>query len=161
MSFFTRFEEPVDGFEVVAGREHGLSGFLLAAGRLSAGQGGPPHLHHGDELLRVLCGELNVTVGDVTRRCTAGDVVVIPADTLHGFETISEVQLEVVSMLDAGQIFPTIDSSGSTVLTEVYRRDMPWSRRPPAGFDWTTDEQMAEVLRTASTKRRRPGHDPF
>ena len=26
------------------------------------------------------------------------------------------------------------------------RADMPRSRRPPVGFDWTSDERMAEVV---------------
>jgi mannose-6-phosphate isomerase-like protein (cupin superfamily) len=150
MSFFSRYEEPGAGFRTVAGPEQGLTGFLVASGRLAAGEGGPPHLHHGDEVLRILSGELEVTVGDQVRLCGAGDIVAVPADTLHGFRTITEVRLEVVAVRDAGQVFPVYLADGSRQLTEVYRQDMPWSRTPPAGFGWTTDEQMADVLRNAT-----------
>jgi len=36
-------------------------------------------------------------------------------------------------------------------LVEVYRSDMPWSRQPPPGFDWTSDEEMNEILRRAGS----------
>jgi mannose-6-phosphate isomerase-like protein (cupin superfamily) len=150
MSFFSRYEEPGAGFRTVAGPEQGLTGFLVATGRLAAGEGGPLHLHHGDEVLRILSGDLEVTVGDEVRLCGAGDIVAVPADTLHGFQTITEVRLEVVAVRDAGQVFPVYLPDGSRQLNEVYRQDMPWSRTPPAGFGWTTDEQMADVLRHAT-----------
>ena len=59
--------------------------------------------------------------------------------------------MEVVVELDAGQIFPVQDADGTTRLVEVYRSDMPWSRQQPPGFDWTSDEEMNEVLRRASS----------
>ena len=146
MTYFSRYEAPGEGFSVAAGREHGLQRLVLAAGRLGAGQGGPLHLHHGEEILRVLSGEAVVQVGDEQRRCGPGDVVVIPADVVHGFRTLGEVEMEVVAELDAGQVFPVVAADGGTELVEVYRADMPWSRRPPAGYDWTSDERMAEIL---------------
>jgi hypothetical protein len=91
-----------------------------------------------------------VMVGEETRRCSAGDVVIIPTDVLHGFRTITETTMEVVAELDAGQIFPVSGADSTTRLVEVYRQDMPWSRQPPPGFDWTTDEDMADVGRRAS-----------
>jgi hypothetical protein len=57
--------------------------------------------------------------------------------------------MEVIAELDAGQIFPVTDADGSSRLVEVYRADMPWSRKPPAAFDWTSEEEMTEVLRRA------------
>ncbi|HSU34783.1 MAG TPA: cupin domain-containing protein [Propionibacteriaceae bacterium] len=149
MTFFSAYDEPAQGFAVVAGREHGLSRLVLAAGRVGPDQGGPLHLHHGEEILRILSGEAMVRVGDQQRQCGPGDVVIIPADVLHGFLTQSEVQMEVVAELDAGQIFPVTDERGHTELVEVYRADLPWGRPPPAGYAWTTDERMAEVTARA------------
>ena len=60
------------------------------------------------------------------------------------------VPMEVLAELDAGQVFPLSDADGTTRLVEVYRADLPWSRRPPPGFDWTSDEEMTEVLRRAT-----------
>jgi hypothetical protein len=80
----------------------------------------------------------------------AGDIVIIPTDTTHGFTTITETTMEVVAELDAGQVFPVSETDGTSRLVEVYRADLPWSRRPPPGFEWTSDEEFAEVLRRAT-----------
>jgi Cupin domain len=84
MTYFRR-EAPASGFRSVAGRDEGLRRIVLAAGQLGAGEGGPMHLHHGEEILHILPGEVDVTVGSDTRRCSAGDIVIIPTDTTHGF----------------------------------------------------------------------------
>jgi mannose-6-phosphate isomerase-like protein (cupin superfamily) len=151
VTYFARYRAPAIGFDTIAGRNDGLRRIVLAAGRLGASEGGPPHLHHGEEILHILSGEVEVTVGSEIRRCRAGDVVIIPTDTPHRFMTITETEMEVVAELDAGQIFPVQDADGTTRLVEVYRSDMPWSRQPPPGFDWTSDEEMNETLRRASS----------
>jgi mannose-6-phosphate isomerase-like protein (cupin superfamily) len=150
VTYFARYEEPESGFAAVAGRDSALRRIVLAAGRLGAGEGGPTHLHHGEEILRIVSGEVDVTVGHETRRCRAGDVVIIPTDVLHLFTTITETAMEVVAELDAGQIFPVRAEDGTTRLVEVYRSDMPWSRQPPPGFGWTSDAEMVDILSRAS-----------
>ena len=150
MTYFRGYEAPASGFRSVAGRDEGLRRIVLAAGQLGAREGGPLHLHHGEEILHILSGEVDVTVGSDTRRCSAGDIVIIPTDTTHGFTTITETTMEVVAELDAGQVFPVSEADGTSRLVEVYRADLPWSRRPPPGFEWTSDEEFAEVLRRAT-----------
>jgi mannose-6-phosphate isomerase-like protein (cupin superfamily) len=150
MTYFARYRTPAIGFETIAGRNDGLRRIVLAAGQLGVSEGGPLHLHHGEEILHILSGEVEVTVGSEMRRCLGGDVVIIPTDTPHQFTTITETTMEVVVELDAGQIFPVLDADGTTRLVEVYRSDMPWSRQPPPGFDWTSDHEMNEILRRAS-----------
>ncbi len=147
MTYFTKYREPDAGFATIAGRDTGLRRIVLAAGRLGAGQGGPIHLHHGEEILRILTGEVEVTVGNEQCRCRAGDVVIIPTDTTHGFTTLTDTTMEVVAELDAGQVFPVPAEDGGTRLTEVYRKNLPWSRQPPQGFDWTSDSEMDYLLR--------------
>jgi mannose-6-phosphate isomerase-like protein (cupin superfamily) len=146
VTYFARYQEPDVGFAAIAGRAEGLRRIVLAAGQLGPGEGGPVHLHHGEEILRVLSGEVDVTVAGEQRRCAAGDVVIIPTDTPHGFTTITETTMEVIAELDAGQIFPVPNGDGSTRLVEVYRSDMPWSRQPPPGYDWTPDAEMTDIL---------------
>jgi quercetin dioxygenase-like cupin family protein len=90
MTYFTTFQAPDAGFRLVAGRPHGLQRLLVASGRLPAGQPGQMHLHAGDEVLRILSGELIVRVGDQRRTCREGDLVVVPPNTLHGFRVVSE-----------------------------------------------------------------------
>ena len=49
MTYFARYQEPDSGFVTVAGRDDGLRQIVLAAGQLGADEGGPVHLHHGEE----------------------------------------------------------------------------------------------------------------
>jgi len=146
VTYFAKYRTPAIGFDTIAGRDEGLRRIVLAAGQLGTGEGGPLHLHHGEEILHILSGEVDVTVGSEIQRCVAGDVVIIPTDTPHRFTTIAQTTMEVVAELDAGQIFPILEADGTTRLVEVYRADMPWSRQPPPGFDWTSDEEMNEIL---------------
>jgi quercetin dioxygenase-like cupin family protein len=148
MRLFQRAEGPQDGaagFRVVAGRETGLRRTMFVVGHLPAGDYGPVHLHHGDEVLRILEGELLIRVGDERRTCGAGDVVVVPPGVLHGFRALSDVTLEVVAEYDIGTVFPVRDARGEQHLVEVFRSDMPWGRRPPDG-GWTSDAEMHAIL---------------
>ena len=152
MTYFARYRKCRRSASTqLPGVTTGYAVLRLQAGQLGASEGGPPHLHHGEEILHILSGEVEVTVGSEIRRCLAGDVVIIPTDTPHRFTTITQTTMEVVAELDAGQIFPVPDADGTTRLVEVYRADMPWSRQPPPGFDWTSDEEMNEILERAGS----------
>jgi quercetin dioxygenase-like cupin family protein len=147
-TLFQLAEGPHDGaagFRVVAGRDTGLSRLMFVVGFLPAGDHGPIHLHRGEELLRVLSGEILIRVGHERKLCTAGDVAVIPPDTLHGFRTVTETRLEVIAEYDIGTVFPVLDAHGERRLVEVFRRDMPWGREPEDGR-WTTDAEMQAIL---------------
>lgn len=126
----------------MAGREQGLRRLLLASGRLPAGDHGPVHLHAGDEVLRVLEGELSVRVADERRTCGPGDVIVVPPDTLHAFEVVTETLLEVVAELGMGTWYPIVDDDGRRKLVEISRPDLPWS----AAGAWTSDEELAVIM---------------
>jgi quercetin dioxygenase-like cupin family protein len=148
MDLFHRAEGPeggAAGFRVVAGRETGLRRTMLVVGFLPEGDHGPVHLHQGDEVLRVLEGELLIRVGDERRTCSAGDVVVVPPDVQHGFLALSDTTLEVIAEYDIGTLFPIRDEHGREQLVEVYRPDMPWGRQPPDG-EWTSDAEMQAIL---------------
>lgn len=71
---FADFNPPpgVAGFDVVAGRAQGLQKLMVVAGRLPDGDVGPVHVHEGDEVLRVVSGEIVVACGDERRTCHAG-----------------------------------------------------------------------------------------
>jgi mannose-6-phosphate isomerase-like protein (cupin superfamily) len=46
--------------------------------------GPPPHLHHReDEMFVVIEGEFAFSTRDTTLRCTRGDAVYLPKDSLH------------------------------------------------------------------------------
>jgi hypothetical protein len=51
VTYFARYQTPAIGFDTIAGRNDGLRRIVLAAGRLGSSEGGPLHLHHGEEIL--------------------------------------------------------------------------------------------------------------
>lgn len=134
------------GFDVVAGRAQGLHRLMVVAGRLPEGDIGPVHLHQGDEVLRVVSGEVLVRCGDEQRLCRPDDVVIVAPGVLHGFRVTAETVLEVVAEYDIGTLYPVRTGDGDTELVEVHRQDMPWGRLPPQGQDWTSDQEMRRVL---------------
>src|SRR5215217_3266928 len=73
MTYLKSFEFPDSaGFHVVAGSTDGLQRLMVVSGRLPAGNGGGPvHAHLGDEVLRIISGEIIVRVGDERRLCAA------------------------------------------------------------------------------------------
>jgi quercetin dioxygenase-like cupin family protein len=147
MSFesFTPPPPGAAGFEVVAGRRQGLQRVMWVVGRLPQGDTGPIHAHEGDEVLRVVSGQILVRSGDEERLCRSGDLVVVPPGVLHGFRVVEETVLEVVAEYDIGTLYP-IRTSAGVELVEVFRPDMPWGRRPPDGQAWTSDEQVRQIL---------------
>ncbi len=71
------------------GREHGSSvSFFLSTSR--PGGGATPHVHPYDETFDVHAGESTFTVGGERIVCGPGDVVVVPAGTVHGFENTGD-----------------------------------------------------------------------
>lgn len=146
---FTEFPTPPPGsvgFTVVAGRPHGLQRLMWVAGRLPIGDIGPLHAHEGDEVLRVVSGEVLIRCGDEQRLCTAGELLVVPPGVLHGFQVVQDTVLEVVAEYEIGTLYPVRTVSGRVELVEVYRQDMPWGRPPPEGEDWTSDEDLRSIL---------------
>ena len=148
MTYFKSFELPADaGFQVVAGRPDGLQRLMVVSGRLPADTGGGPvHAHHGDEVLRIISGEIIVRAGDERRTCGAGDVAVVPPNVLHGFRVVQDTLMEVVAEYDMGTPFPVGQPDGSRRLVEVYRADLPWCAPPPKSGQYTTDQELAEII---------------
>jgi mannose-6-phosphate isomerase-like protein (cupin superfamily) len=132
VTYFARYRTPAIGFDTIAGRNDGLRRIVVAAGRLGTSEGGPLHLHHGEEILHILSGEVEVTVGSEIRRCLAGDVVIIPTDTPHRFTTITETTMEVVAELDATRrrrSEPASPGSDPTPSAQPSAGGMLWLRR--------------------------------
>jgi Cupin domain len=148
MTYFKSFELPADaGFQVVAGRPDGLQRLMVVSGRLPADTGGGPvHTHLGDEVLRIISGELIVRVGSERRTCAAGDLAVVPPNVLHGFQVIQDTLMEVVAEYDIGTLFPVRQPDGSRRLVEVFRADLPWCAPPPRPGQYTTDAELAEII---------------
>ena len=106
------------------------------------------HAHLGDEVLRIISGEIIVRVGDERRLCAAGDVAVVPPNVLHGFQVVQDTLMEVVAEYDIGTLFPVRQPDGSRRLVEVCRADLPWCAPPPRPGQYTTDEALQEIIRS-------------
>ena len=62
------------------------------------GQGPALHLHPYPEVFVVLTGTATFTAGDEQLTVEAGHIVVVPAQTAHGFEGAGDDTLRVVSV---------------------------------------------------------------
>jgi mannose-6-phosphate isomerase-like protein (cupin superfamily) len=144
MTYFSSFEVPAEtGFRVLAGRRDGLRRLVVASGWIPVGAPSQMHLHHGDEVIRIVSGEVVMRVGDEKRTCGPGDMVVVPPQTLHGFRVLSDATLEVVAEQDIGTFWPVRQTDGSTRLVQIHT-PTPWNAPPPDGV-YTSEDQLAAL----------------
>lgn len=62
------------------------------------GEGPPLHLHPYAEIFLVESGAVAFTVGDEVMEVSAGNLVIVPAETRHKFEGVSDETNRVVSV---------------------------------------------------------------
>jgi quercetin dioxygenase-like cupin family protein len=86
------------------GDEVGVSIFVTAYER---GQGPALHVHPYPEVFVVHDGTARFTAGDEELTVAAGNVVVVPADTPHGFEGAGDDTLRVTSVHPRGAVVQT------------------------------------------------------
>lgn len=92
MPFITESEALTHApFPGVEGRVVHADGMTLAFWDLPEGAIVPEHAHVHEQLLHVVSGSLEVTIGDETRRLEAGGTAVIPSNLPH------TVRVEVAS----------------------------------------------------------------
>ncbi|HEX6682476.1 MAG TPA: cupin domain-containing protein [Candidatus Limnocylindrales bacterium] len=146
MTYFNSFVVPGEtGFRVLAGRRDGLRRLVVASGWIPLGAPSQMHLHHGDEVIRIVSGEVLMRVGDERQTCGPGDIVVVPPRTLHGFRVVADATMEVVAEQDIGTFWPVRDANGSTRLVQIHT-PTPWNAPPPDGV-YTTEEELADLRR--------------
>lgn len=85
------------------GADHGspVSAFVVDAG---AGEGPSLHWHPYTETFIVLAGRARFQRGDDEIDARAGDLVVVPALTLHRFESLGPAPLRLVAIHDAPRL---------------------------------------------------------
>src|SRR3954465_13655609 len=71
------------------------------------GRGPDLHLHPYPEVFVVLAGTATFTAGDEQLTVTGGHVVVVPAETVHGFKGAGDDTLRVVSVHPSGTVRQT------------------------------------------------------
>jgi len=88
------------------------------------------HRHAGgDQILRVLSGELRVEISGDVRTCGAADIAVVPAGESHGFAAMgAPALLEVIGEQGCGTSFAVRGVDGAVEWVEVHRQDLPWDR---------------------------------
>ena len=146
MTYFNSFVAPTQtGFRVLAGRRDGLRRLVVASGWIPVGAPSQMHLHRGDEVIRIISGEVVMRVGEERRTRGPGDIVVVPPDTLHGFRVITDATLEVVAEQDIGTFWPIREADGSTRLVQIHT-PTPWNAPPPNG-EYTTDVELRALRR--------------
>lgn len=103
------------------------------------------HLHAGEEVIRILSGELVIRVADERRTCRQGDLAIIPPHTLHGFRVVTDTVLEVIAEQHIGTFFPVRQPDGTRRLVEVYTPS-PWNNPPPRAGEYTSEEEIRQLL---------------
>jgi quercetin dioxygenase-like cupin family protein len=89
----------------LAGRATGNAEHITV-GRVTIrpGKSNPRHGHgNAEEILHLLCGELEHTVGDETVRLSAGDTVSIPAGVYHNARNTGETDAVMIVAYPAGE----------------------------------------------------------
>ncbi len=94
-----RFSETARLFE--GGDEIGVSIFVTVYER---GRGPDLHVHPYPEVFVVHTGTATFTAGDEQVTVASGHVVVIPAETPHGFTSVSDDTLRVTSVHPSGAV---------------------------------------------------------
>jgi quercetin dioxygenase-like cupin family protein len=73
--------------------------------RQAPGAANPPHLHDREEVMVVLAGTVKVTAEKDEAELSAGDALIVPANTVHRIETIGESEAEWFLAAPAGVRF--------------------------------------------------------
>ena len=80
------------------GDDHGGLGLCIIFVDAEPGRGPSRHTHPYDEVLIIQEGQATATVGDETLDVGPGDIVLIPADTPHGFTNTGEGRLRQIDI---------------------------------------------------------------
>lgn len=146
-------EQP--GFRVIAGSEHLLTRLLVCVGRIPPREVAAVHYHRGDEIVRVVDGEVEFVIGDVRRRGGPGDLLVIPPGVSHGFTAgQAGAVIEVVAEQNMGSYYSVVSDEGRRLDVEVHRAGVPWDTPAPEGGQPTDPAAMEEIERRAVERQQ-------
>jgi Cupin domain len=114
------------------------------------------HLHTGEEIIRILSGELVVRVADQRRTCRQGDLAIIPPNTLHGFRVVTDTVMEVIAEQHIGTFFPVQQADGTRRLVEVYTPS-PWNNPSPGLASTPLRKRSASSCGRSTSRSSGPG----
>jgi quercetin dioxygenase-like cupin family protein len=69
----------------------------------------PAHRDSAEELLLVLQGEADATIGRETARLATGEIAVVPAMELHGVNNVGETTLRILGFFSSSTVIATFD----------------------------------------------------
>lgn len=89
----------------IAGGDVGnAEGLTLGRVIIKPGQANPRHCHRRcEEVLYLLAGRLEHTLGDASHRLEPGDVITIPAGVFHNARAIGEEDAEMIVAFSSGE----------------------------------------------------------
>jgi quercetin dioxygenase-like cupin family protein len=130
------------------GEQDGTAAIYLVRQTVSAGYYAGLHYHHGDEAIRVVSGEVCCRIGDETRVCGPGTILVIPPNVEHGFIVLADSVLETFGQRKVGSYTIVLDPDGTRRVVETFVQGRPWHHDPPAGTGHTTFEELKRLQHT-------------
>lgn len=146
-----------DGVQVLIGPAEGATHLWLMRQRAGAGAGPAVHCHRGEELFRVLSGEVLFLIGEERRVCHAGDLAAVPPNAWHAFKGITDCEVEVIGELGMGQFLLVIDPDGRRREVELFAspREVKayggrhlWKRIRPPGTPELSREAFRSLVAT-------------
>lgn len=82
------------------------------------GTGAPPHRHPGvEEVIAVLSGRARFFVGDEEADVIAGESILIPSGSRHGFTNVGDDVLRILVVFSAP--IPTVEYEGEPGILEI------------------------------------------
>lgn len=136
----------------VVGPHQGARRLFVWAVTLDSGHAVGKHLHHGEELFRVLYGRLRFLVRSDIREVRAGEIVIIPPGTIHGYTVLEGAELEIYGEIGCGVFRPILNPDGSITEVESFVRGMPWTRTPDDESKYISREQQLISLEPWDTQ---------
>jgi mannose-6-phosphate isomerase-like protein (cupin superfamily) len=109
------------------------------------------HRHEADEIWRVRRGLIRITVGEQRLECGAGQLVLIPPNTIHGVAVLDDdTEVEAIGEIGMGEWVTVIDADGRWREVEVHVPFIPWHRRPPEGAAPTDLDGLMALLQSTA-----------
>lgn len=75
---------------------------IVLRGKVEPGAAFPAHSHDREEVLIFLAGSGRAKLGGEEERVVAGDVAIVPANTVHEFAAAGGEALQAIGILPAG-----------------------------------------------------------
>ena len=128
-----RTDDPGHEF-VKVGRNDGASRIWICGGGMPKGHTVGLHRHGGDEIFHVMKGTIRVHLDGKNIDVDAGNYVVVPPFTEHGFKILTDdAQMQIVGEIEMGEWVTVLGADGSQRQVEIRSTVMPWHRRPLDG----------------------------